>query len=158
MQPQRIYSVPIDNVSASALQDFLEWVSGSAVFTCLFSFYLGALEAGDAEDEGLRWSITTGHATSGSGGSAGTATALVPGMPAFAGSVEINNTTIASTGTPILRHVNTWNPRAGLGIDYRPTIPELIWVPPSARGVVRIPANPADALVVSGVAYIGEFG
>lgn len=71
-------------------------------------------ELGDAQEEHLRLRLIRGHATSGSGGSTATPRPHDP-VDAAAGitSWEINNTTIASTGTAINLLSDGFNVRGG---------------------------------------------
>ena len=111
--------------------------------------------AADAAAEALKIQFITGHATSGSGGSAMTPTKLETGFAAAGSSCEVNNTTIASTGTAVVKHQDVWNVQ--LPYQYRPMPEEMIVLSPSERLVVRMPA-PADSLTVSGSMIIEEIG
>jgi hypothetical protein len=111
-------------------------------------------EAGDAQDEQLRLELIRGYTTSGSGGSAFTPLALDPNDPAALAAAEINNTTVASAGTPQVMHATAFNVRAG-----------HIWLPPpllqpsiavSTRIVLRMNLTPADSVSFSGTLYFEE--
>lgn len=152
----RIYTVPFTAVTISAAQDLIEINMASTKSGRLISFYFGqSSDAGDAEDEMLRYSIITAHSTSGSGGSSVTPQPNDPGDAAFAGTAEANNTTPATGGSPITRKSDTFNVRAGLA--YRPHRDEQIKIPPSGRLVINLTA-PADAITGSGYAVIEEEG
>ena len=153
----RMYSAVFQGVDVTAAQDLFEINVPSDAICVLHSVYVGQeTEEGDAQDEMLQWSIVTGHATSGSGGSAPTAQPLETGSPAFGGTVEVNNTTIASTGTASIKHSDAFNVRAGL--QYRPTPEERIIGSPSARICIRLDDAPADSITMHGTAIFEEIG
>lgn len=71
-------------------------------------------DVGDAAEEMLQLSVIRGYTTSGSGGSANTPTPLDAIDTAAGFAAEINNTTIASNGTPITCWSGGWNIRVPL--------------------------------------------
>lgn len=157
----RVYSVSFENVSVSAAQDLFEISPADDKPVKLLALYLsnvgGTGDAGDAQEELLRLLIRRGHATGGSGGSAPTPRPLDRSGPAAGFAAEVNNTTIASTGTTHDLHADGWNVR----------VPYQLVFPPELRSeasqgdttiVVRLVAAPADALSVSGTLYVGEEG
>lgn len=153
----RKYSVVFENVAVTAAQDFFEINAPSGKSVVLHSVYLSQhTELADAAEEQIRVAIITGHATSGSGGSAPTAQPLDTGDAAFGGTVEVNNTTIASTGTASTKHTDTMNVRAGW--VYRPTPEERISIGGGVRLVVRLGAAPADSVSMNGTAIFEEIG
>jgi hypothetical protein len=104
----------------------------------------------------LRVAILRGHTTSGSGGSAATPAPLNSSADTAAGATaETNNTTIASAGTAVTLHAETFNIRAGW--QYIPT-PEMRPGASQANTtiVVRLMAAPADELRVSGTLIFEE--
>ena len=151
------YSVIFSKVSVTAQQDFFELNVASTrsvrILSCVIS---QSSDAGDAADEQLAVLIGRGHATSGSGGSAATPSALASGGAASASSAEINNTTIASTGTLVTLVADAFNVRAGW--VYKPIPEEMIELAPSSRLVVRLLTTPADALEMSGTLTFEELG
>lgn len=150
------YSVTFDAVAVSAAQDLFEVNAPADCIVVLRSVFLGQTsDVGDASSESLKIQIIKGHATSGSGGSAATPTKLETGFAAAGSSCEVNNTTIASTGTATVHHQDVWNTQ--LPYQYRPTPEEYIVLSPSERLVVRIPA-PADAITMSGTLNFEEIG
>jgi hypothetical protein len=152
----RVYSVSFENVAVTAAQDFFEISPADdhpIVITGLFIDQFS--DMGDAQEEALRYKIIRGHATSGSGGSAATPRPLDPGDAAAGFSAEINNTTIASAGTPVDLHAGAFNIRAGLALIFPPEMTPLC---NQGQGtiVVRLMAAPADSLSMSGTLYVAE--
>jgi hypothetical protein len=153
----RIYTIPMDAVAVTAVQDLFEIVSGSAAVTRLLAVYVGqSSDAGDAEDEQLRVQIIRAASTSGSGGASVTPAPLFAGDTAFTGTAERNNTTQATGGSPVTLLADTFNVRAGW--VYRPTEREIITIAPSVRLAIALPAAPADSLTMSGYCVIEEIG
>lgn len=152
----RMYTVEFEAVAVTAAQDFFEVTPADdkpvSIHACFIS---QSTDAGDAEEELLRLKIIRGHATGGSGGSAPTPAPLNPADTAAGFTSEVNNTTIASTGTPIDLHCETFNVRTGWA--YIPT-PEMR--PQATQGnttiVVRLMAAPGDSLTMSGTLYVEE--
>lgn len=152
----RAYSATFSAVAITAAQDLFEINAPSTKPVVILGCELGQYtEVGDAQDEFLSLTFVTGYTTSGSGGSAFTALPLDPGDAAFGGTVEINNTTVANTGTAAIRHASAWSVRG-----------QYIWLPPpemrviiaaAGRGVLRITA-PADSVTTNGTIYFAEIG
>lgn len=156
----RIYTVSFENVSVSAGQDFFE-ISPADDKPCeivgLFLAQAGNSDVGDAQEECLRFSVIRGHTTSGSGGSAPTARPVKRSDGAAGFAAEVNNTTIAASGTPVTLHSDSINVRSGY----------MNWWPPgtepeASQGdttiVVRLLAAPADAITLTGTLYVAESG
>jgi hypothetical protein len=105
----QMYSVTFDSVATTAQTDLFELNVASTKAVRLHSHYISQTsDFGDAQAEILKVQIISGHATTGSGGTAPTPNALA-GAGAAASTVKANNTTIASTGTPLTRHQDGWN-------------------------------------------------
>lgn len=150
------YAVTFDAVAVSAAQDLFEITAPSDCIVALRSMYLGQTsDVGDANAENLKIQIIKGYTTSGSGGSAPTPAVLETGFAAAGSAAEVNNTTVANTGTAVVVHQDVWNTQ--LPYQYRPAPEELIILSPSQRVVVRIPA-PADAITMSGTLIFEEIG
>lgn len=153
----RTYSVIFSAVAVSAAQDLFELTPADDKPVEIVGIELGqSSDAGDAADELLQISIIRGFTTSGSGGSAPTPTPVRPADTAAGFTAEVNNTTVATTGTTTTLHTGCWNVRAGY----------INWFPPEARPtanqsnttiVVRTTA-PADALTMSGTLWVRELG
>lgn len=151
----RIYTVVFSAVAVSAAQDLFEITPADDKPIEIVGIELGqSSDAGDAMDELLQISIIRGHTTSGSGGSAPTPTPMSPAESAAGFTAEVNNTTVATTGTTTALTTTCWNVRAG----YIQWFPEGMR-PTATQGnttiVVRQTA-PADAITMSGTLYVRE--
>lgn len=151
----RVYAVPFSAVAITVAQDLVELSPADDIPIELIGWHLGqSSDAGDAQDELLQLNIIRGHTSSGSGGSSVTPSPLNPGDAAANFTAEINNTTIASSGTPVTLFGTAWNVRAGSDV----------WLPedvrPRARQsnttiVVRMSA-PNDSITTTGVFWVRE--
>jgi hypothetical protein len=141
--------------SGTAAQDLVEVVAGADRRIIIHGWEIGqSTEAGDAQDEQLRLELIRGFTVSGSGGSSFTPLPLDPAMDAFEGTAEINNTTLANTGTAETMHATGFNVRAGhLWI---PTPEMRVTIAKSGRVVLRLNQAPADAINFSGSLYFEE--
>jgi hypothetical protein len=155
----QIYAVAFDNVTWAAASgdiDIFELAPADDRPIELVGLTLSqSSELGDAAEEQLRIKIIRGHTTGGSGGTAPTPVPLHDRFASAGCVVEMNNTTIASTGTPVDLWSEAWNVRSGL----------QLWWPPEARPrcdqgatllVVRLMAAVADDMSASGVLYFME--
>ena len=148
----RFYSITVDQIAVSAVQDLIEINAPATGSVVIHSAEFGQhSDAADAEAEMLQ--ITISRATaSGSGGSAVTPIPHQFGDAASAVTAERNNTTQATTTTPI--RATTWNIQAGY--IYAPTPEERISIPPSGRIVFELPVAPGDEITLSGTVVIEE--
>lgn len=155
----RLYTVQFNGVAVTAQQDFFEIVAASTKVVLVHEIHLSqSSDVGDAAEEGLSILMKSGGLTSGSGGSSPTATPLELGDSAFAGTVEVNNTTkaVAGGGTIVTHAAWNWNIRAPLDIIFTPETRKAI--APSARLTVELGTTPADSLTCSGYMVIEEIG
>ncbi len=151
----RVYAIPFAAVAITAAQDLVEISPADDKPVELIGWHLGQTsDAGDAQDEQLQLTVIRGHTTSGSGGSSATPAPLNPGDAAASFAAEINNTTIAASGTTVTLFASAWNVRAGSDV----------WLPEDVRPratqgnttlVVRMSA-PADSITASGVFWVRE--
>jgi hypothetical protein len=151
----RAYTVVFNAVAVTAAQDVIEITPADDKPIEIVGLFLSQTsDVGDAQDEMLRYEIWRGYTSSGSGGSAPTPAVLIPADTAAGFTAEVNNTTVANTGTAVNLHVDAFNVRAGL----------QLWFPPECRPsasqanttiAIRIPA-PADSLTMSGTIYVRE--
>ena len=155
----RMYVGSFENVAVTVAQDFFEIdpATNKTVVIHGFGIYQYS-DLADAAEEILRLSIVRGHTTSGSGGSTMTPAPLSSSADTAAGdtTIEINNTTIASTAGTTL-YIHYMNTRAGVEV----------WYPPEARPVasaadttivLRLLAAPADSLSMGGFIVFEEVG
>jgi hypothetical protein len=156
----RMYTVQFDNVSVSAIQDLFELTPAANKAIELVAMHFsqtGVADVGDAAEEMLAVQVIRGYTSSGSGGSTVTPSVVKPADTAAGFTCEANNTTVASTGTAVILDTRNFNVRAGL--DY-------IWPPGMEHGAnaghttmcVRLVRAPADAITLSGTAYVREIG
>lgn len=154
----RIYTVQFDNVSVSAAQDLFEITPADdkpCEIVGLFVSQTGVADVGDAAEENLPIQIIRGHTTGGSGGTAPTPVdANLTGVAAGFTS-EVNNTTIASTGTTTTVHSDNFNVRVGYA-NWWPEGTEPRATQANTTMVVRLTRAPADAITLSGTLYVRE--
>lgn len=155
----RMYVCTFENVAVTAAQDFFELSPADDKPVIIHACYLSqSTELGDAAEEQLRLEIIRGYTTSGSGGGSFTPVPLQSSAGSAAGAAcEINNTTVANTGTAAVLHAETFNVRSGW--VYIPT-PETRPGASQANTtiVVRLMANPADSVTMSGTLLFEEMG
>ncbi len=157
----RFYTVPFDNFSVPATNalDLWELTAADDKPISILGLTLGPVggiaDVGDAAEEHLRCVIRRGYTTSGSGGTATTPTQINPNAAAAGFTAEVNNTTVATTGTIVDLFPFGWNMRA----EYEKWFPEGT-EPQTNQGanliVVRLLTGPADALAVSGCLFVEE--
>ena len=154
----RLYTVQFDNVSVSAAQDLFEITPADdkpLEIVGLFLSQTGVADVGDAAEECLPVQIIRGFTSSGSGGSAPTP-APVKRVDAAAGfTAEVNNTTLATTGTTVTIHSDNFNVRVGYQ-NWWPEGTEPDASQANTTIVVRLTRAPADAITLSGTLYIRE--
>src|SRR4051812_5420485 len=110
--PGRMYTVSTAGVSASAAQDLIEITPADDKPIVIHAVYLSQTsDFGDAQDEVLRWEIIRGFTASGSAGTAPTPRPSNRSDAAAAFTAEMNNTTVATTGTTNTLHEDGWNVR-----------------------------------------------
>lgn len=156
-----IYTVVFENVSVSASQDFFELTPADDKPIRILGWNMdnvgGTADAGDAQEELWRLLLRAGHATSGSGGSAPTPIPVVASQSASGFTAEVNNTTIASTGTTHDHWAGGMNVRVPapfwLPERYQPTVSQA-----ETRIVLRLLSTPADAVSMSGTIWVEELG
>lgn len=153
----RIYTAVFNNVAVTAVQDLFEIVAPADSVVVVHDLHISQnSDLGDAAEEILRIELTSGHTTSGSGGSSVTPVPAQLQDSAFGGTCEANNTTQASGGTIVTHAVWNWNIRVGFDKIWTPeTRPVLA---PSRRLCVKLPAAPADSVSMSGTITFEEIG
>ncbi len=151
----RVYSVVFSAVAVTAASDLFEISPADDKPVEILGLELGQTsDTGDAADEQLQISIIRGFTSSGSGGSAPTPVPVDPAFAAAGFAAEVNNTTVATTGTTTTLHTSAWNVRAGY----------IQWFaegcqPKATQGnttiLVRMTA-PADSITMSGTLWVRE--
>ncbi len=152
------YTVSFDQqtiAAASGDYDLFELVAADDRPFELVALFLGnKSEVGDAQDEMLAISIITDYTTS-SNGTAATPRPLDPRDGAAGFTAEVVGATVATTGTPITVHVDTFNVRAG----YQLILPEFMRPKIDQADTamyIRMTTAAADDLTLSGTAYVRE--
>ena len=152
----RTYTVPFTATAITAAQDLWEITPADDKPVKILGLVIGQYtDVGDAASENLSVKISRGWGTSGSGGSAGAPVPVSPADSAVGFSAEVNNTTVASTGTEVVLFSDVWNTQAGY----------QMWFPEGAQPgcsqatgailTVRITA-PADAITANGTLFVSE--
>lgn len=152
----RMYSVIFEHVAVTAAQDFFEITPADDKPCAIHACYLSQdTELGDAQEEMLRVEIIRGYTASGSGGSAPTPVPFGPNDTAAGATAEVNNTTVANTGTAVILWAESFNERTGW--QFLPT-PEMRPMVSQANTtlVVRLMAAPADSVTMSGTLVFEE--
>lgn len=153
----RTYTVQFNGVAVTAQQDLFEINAPADAVVELLEFHVSqSSDVGDAQEEGLSILFKSGQTVSGSGGSAPTAVPLSLGDAAFGGTVEVNNTTKANTGTIVTHDAINWNIRVPLDVIFTPETCKPL--SPSARMTIELATTPADSLTMSGYAVFREIG
>ena len=118
-------------------------------------FFAQFSDVGDANEEILRWRIIRGHTTVGSGGAAATPRPVHRRSGAAGFTARVNDTTLASVGTPVNLHSD--------GVNLRMPTPLILpdkmqWDCDQTDGsiVVRLMAAPADDVTMSATLYVEE--
>ena len=151
-----MYPPDFENVAVTAAQDFFELSPADDKPIAIHAAFLSqATETGDAAEEMLRVEIIRGYTSSGSGGSSATPAPLNPNDAAAGCAAEVNNTTVANTGTAVILHAESFNERVGWA--FIPT-PEMRPMASQANTtiVVRLLGAPADSVTMSGTLYFEE--
>lgn len=151
----RMYVASFSGVAVSAQVDFFELNVPSDAVVIVHRAAITDDTGETSEQAAVSWIV--GHATSGSGGSTPTPVPLNTGDAAFGGTVETNNTTIASTGTTTVLGRQGFN-YVGSGYQYTPTPEERLVLSPSARLVLRLASAPGASRTLSGEIVFEEIG
>ena len=152
----RMYVTSFENVTVTLDQDFFEIAPADDKPCIIHAVYLSqSSDVGDAEEEMLRIQVMRGHATSGSGGGTANEIPLNPNDAAAGYTGEINNTTIATTGTPVVLHAEAFNSRTGLQMIWTPEMRPVVTQSQSLL-LVRLMVDTNDALSMGGSIYVEE--
>jgi len=153
----RVYSVIISAAAATANVDLFEVnVAATKMVEILELHVSQQTEIADAGEEALQIVIKTGMTSSGSGGTAPTAIPRFIGDAAYAGTVEVMNTTKSSGGTIVTHESHGWNIRLPFVRIWTPD--STLWIPPSGRFAVEQLVTPADSITYNGTLIFREYG
>lgn len=151
----RVYSIIFSAVAVTAAQDLFELSPADDKPVEIIGIELGqSSDSGDAQDEQLQISIIRGFTASGSGGSTPTPAPIEPNGAAAGFAAEVNNTTLANTGTSVTLHTGCWNVRAG----YINWFPEGCG-PKANQGNTTLllrQTAPVDSITMSGTLWVRE--
>lgn len=155
-----VYFATFAGVAVTAAQDAFEIVApGAAAHNArvkVREIRLGQYtDFGDTAAEIISVQVIRGYTVSGSGGSTVTPVPTSFLMPAAATTVEINNTTVANTGTAAVLIADVMNIAAGFVWQCLPDFSDAIALAGAERLVVRISA-PADSLTMNGTIVFEE--
>lgn len=149
-----LYTATFAAVAVTAAQDVFSILAPAGRRVGIRSIYLNQYsDFADAQAEILSVSLVRGNSVAGSGGSAFTPLKLRPWMGDAGSTVRINDTTVASGGTPEVLVADGWNVAAGW--VHAPSDDERIWIEESTRLAVRI-TLPADSLTCNGTIMFEE--
>lgn len=153
---ERPYSVTFSGVTGTAAQDLFEISPADDKPVKLAGLFISqSSDVGDTAEEMLRIEIIRGYSSSGSGGTSPTPTPLNPNGAAASFTAEVNNTTPASSGSPVTIHAEAFNIRSGMQHFWTPeTMP--VCTQAQTTIVVRLVQAPADALTLAGTLYLLE--
>lgn len=150
------YSAVAPFTAQTASIDLFEIVAPSDAVILFLSLYVGQItEFGDAQAELLKLQLIKDYSTSGSGGSAVTPRLMSHGFAAAGSTVEANNTTLATGGTPLTMHEDSYNVANGYNLRDLPE--EFRFLSPGERMVLRLSA-PADSTTLGGTLNFVEIG
>jgi hypothetical protein len=151
----RTYAVTFNAVAVTAASDLFELTPADDKPFEIVGIELGQYtDAGDAADKLLGLQIIRGFTSSGSGGSSATPTPISPNAGAAGFTAEVNNTTLANTGTTTTLLSTAFNVRAGY-INYFPADARPVAGQGNTTIVVRMTA-PADSITLNGTIYVRE--
>ena len=156
----RMYTVSGDGLTITAAgtdSDLIELTAADdkPIKLCGLGIYITS-EIGEAQEEWLRMKIIRGHATSGSTPEVSpTPRPCSPYDTAAGFTCEMDNTTIASTGTPLDLHCFGVNVRAGYEVFY-PDRCDFGTDQASGLLVVRMMSTLADDVTMSLTAWVDE--
>ena len=152
----RMYSVEFSKVEVSLDQDVFEFTPADDKPIAIHAVFLTqSSDLADAAEEILNFKIIRGLATGGSGGGTSTPAPLNPIDTAAGFTCEVNNTTIATAGTAIDMHSDSWNIRSGLQLIFPPEM-RPISTQANTLLVVRLMEDLADVVTMSGTCYVEE--
>lgn len=140
-------------VAATVAQDLFEYVAPAAGAKIWGFGVFQYTDFGDAAAEILSIVSRRGYTASGSGGTTPTPVDLSRSGAVAGGTLEANNTTQASGGSPVVTSVGTFNVAAGYE-----------WIPPQRQPIVlgaseRFTVSmtvPADSLTLNGYILVQE--
>lgn len=155
-----MYVASFDAVAVSAAQDLISvQTDDDKVVIVHEAKFTQSSDAGDAESEQLRFSLSRGVGyTAGSGGSSVNAQPLDAGDAADSATVRANDTTQATAGAGSLTNLMATAEHVQAGWHYLPTPEMRPAVGGSSALIFALDAAPSDALTMSGYVIFEEIG
>ena len=153
-----MYTCPFTVTGATAIQDLFQLIPGADTVICVHEAHIGQeTELGDAAAEMLDIEISRFEDafTEGSGGAAGAEEPLHKGSGTAKTVVEVNNTTVATSGTQAVLKRDTFHVAAGY--HYVPLPSSRVWVGPTDAFILRLDTAPDDAIDLRGYIVWEEF-
>ncbi len=152
----RMYTAEFSKVAVSLDQDVFEITPADERAVAIHAVYLSqSSDLADAAEEILNFKIMRGHTSSGSVGGTSTPAPISPLDTAAGAAVEVNNTTIATTGTIVDCHSGSFNIRAGLQLVFTPECRPVVTAT-NTTIVVRLMEDLADEVTMSGTIVFEE--
>ena len=157
----RMYTVEFGPVTGNAADtdfDFFEITPAANKKLTVHAVFVGQVSAtGDAEEEMLHWKVIRGHTSSG-GGVATTPAPLNPGDPAATFTAESfnGNGSIASSGSPIDLHSDTFNLRVGLAFIWTPEMRPSVTAGQTRLVIRNMTTIATGDQVLHGTLYVEE--
>lgn len=156
----RVFSAQFMDVAMTTAQDWFTIQPGSNIPVKLLGLMLNNTSNADlaaGQEEAIPWQIIRGYTASGSGGGTVIPRRIDGGDTASQATVRANDTTIASTGTPLILHSDSFNIQIGLALWF----PEQMqWrcsaATADSRLVIRAFRAPTDPINVCGTVYYAE--
>lgn len=154
----RMYTVTFTAVaSPTAIWDLFEIRPADDKPCVVHAIVLGqTTELGDAAEEQLALRLIRGFTSTGSGGATPTPAPLNPSDAAAGFSAETNNTTIATTGTTVDLHCDSWQIRSPYVWIFTPEMRPAVGQ--GNTSLVLRASAPADSITISGTLYVEELG
>lgn len=153
----RVYSAVFEGVTVSAVQDFFEFTGGTGVMSQIHEIHVTQDTEETSQQLPVRILWVPATITSGSGGSAPTPRKRQRGDASAVSTVEVNNTTVATTsGTLETLERQGDNVLNGWHWVFLPET--RIWVPPAGVIVVRLVTAPTAGIAMSGTMVWEENG
>lgn len=146
----RRYSVQVNAVSVSTAKDLVRITAPSTMLLCVLRAWCG--QSGNNTSEQGR--LIVQRASDSQSGTSETPAPLEAGDPAATFTCQTLTADHALTGDPILDRGFNWVS----GDEWVPAPEERIWVPPSAKLVLRLATVPGAAKTVSCGLIVAEMG
>jgi len=150
----RVYEIPFNNISVSAVQDLISVQSTSGMAFKVLEVVLGQITSTTVESLNLSLKRFSGAYSIGSGGGAVTPAKHNFGDPAATATARRNDTTQTNGGTSVTVRADVYNEVNGY--QYLAIPDKEIIIAPSQAFVVSLDSAPGAARTMSGSVTIEE--